>query len=245
MRQSKYLIAAAALAVAAGAGAVGVGLAGSPSGASVSGNRASHSASSAGRGDGEPTMGSTGGMTGSSEATMGGGAGIHGGSAGGLVPAGRMEALAAKAARSAQVIGATVTYPRRQVTLVALGAPGNRPGMYWQIDGLDGPGGPTVSVAEASTITVDFADGDPGHPHGFELTTAAPPYPRMAMMAGRIAAPGALIMPVPAPKGRLWHAATVTFRAPPPGTYYYICPVPGHAAQGMWGKLVVRPAATH
>ncbi len=34
-------------------------------------------------------------------------------------------------------------------------------------------------------------DADPGHPHGFEVTTAAPPYPRMAMTAGAVAAPGA------------------------------------------------------
>ncbi len=112
--------------------------------------------------------------------------------------------------------------------------------MYWQLDGVDGPGGPTVSVPAGATITADFADGDPGHPHRFELTAAAPPHPRMAMMAGPIAARGAFIMPVPPPEGNLWYAATVGFHAPPPGTYCMICPVPGHARQGMWAKLVVR-----
>ncbi len=47
-------------------------------------------------------------------------------------------------------------------------------------------------------------------------------------------------MPVPAPQGGSWYEATTTFMAPTPGTYYYLCPVPGHAQAGMWGKLVVR-----
>ncbi len=219
MRWTKVLIPAAALAVGLGAGAGGVGLLL---------NRPA--LSGAGPGGGSGMMGGLGGM-------MGGGADIAGGAPGGLVPARQMAALAATEARTVLRQGSTLTYRSHRVRLVALGAPGARPGMYWQVDGAINP---TVSVPAGSVITVDFADGDPGQPHGFELTTAAPPYARMAMMAGPIAAPGAFIMPVPPPKGTLWYAATVTFRAPAPGTYYYLCPVPGHAQQGMWGKLIVR-----
>ncbi len=171
---------------------------------------------------------------------IGGGSKIANGVRGGLVPATRMKTLAANARRTVSQTGSTLTYLSQHVTLVALGAPGNQPGMYWQLDGVDGPRGPTVSVPAGAVVTVDFADGDPGHPHGFEFTTASPPYPRMAMMAGRIAAPGAFIMPVPAPDGNLWYAATVSFDAPSAGTYYIICPVPGHAQEGMWAKLLVR-----
>ena len=190
---------------------------------------------SAGRGSG-----GSAGMMGTGGGMMGGGSEIARGAPGGLVPASRMAALAAQAAHGATRSGQTLIYPTKQVTVVALGAPGNRPGMYWQIDGIDGPQGPTVSVPAGATVTVDFADGDPGHPHGFELTTAAPPYNRMAMMQGGIAAPGAFIMPVPPPKANLWYAATVSFQAPPPGTYHIVCPVPGHAQQGMWATFVVR-----
>ena len=56
---------------------------------------------------------------------------------------------------------------------------------------------------------------------------------------GGVAANGAFIMPVPAPQGSLWYAATIGFTAPSPGTYYIICPVPGHAQQGMWAKFIV------
>ncbi len=177
------------------------------------------------------------GIVGAGGGMMGGGSDIAQGATGGFVPARRMEALAAQVGRSVRREGHTLVYHRSHVTLVALGAPGSRPGMYWQIDGIDRP---TVSVPAGSRVTVDFANGDPGHPHGFELTTAAPPYPSMAMMIGSVASNGAFIMPVPAPQGQLWYAATATFTAPRSGTYYIICPVPGHAQRGMWATFIVR-----
>ena len=34
-------------------------------------------------------------------------------------------------------------------------------------------------------------------------------------------------------------SGSVTFTAGVPGTYYYICTVPGHALQGMQGSFIV------
>ncbi len=212
MKSGSWLIGAVALAVGATAGALGVGLA------------ASHSTSAPSAHFMGPGM-------------MGGGNDVPGGASVRLVPAEHMQSLDTAAASSVSRRASTLTYSTRQVTLVALGAPGNRPGMFWQIDGVNSP---TVSIPAGATVTVEFADGDPGQTHGFELTTAAPPYPRMAMMDGYIAAPGAFIMPVPPPEGDLWYSAITRFPAPTPGTYYIICPVPGHAQQGMWVRLIVR-----
>lgn len=244
MNWAKIAVPALALVVGAGGTAAGLSLTGSRSDTSA------HAPTSASRGAGSPGTGSgglgggaTGGrsdMMGGAGGMMGGGSAIAPGAPGGLVQASRMQALAAQVAHQATRSGQTLTYRSSHVTIVALGAPGNRPGMYWQIDGVDGPNGPTVSVPAGARVTVDFADGDPGHPHGLELTTAAPPFSRMAMMQGSVAAPGAFIMPVPAPEGSQWYAATVTFQAPSPGTYHLICPVPGHAEQGMWATFVVR-----
>lgn len=236
-RTPRWIIVVLALLLGLAAGSLGTAVA-SGGGSPATPTRAAGSgipAGSAGIMSGGPRMApSSGGMA---AGMMGGGSQIPGGAPGGFVPAARMEALAAAAARSATRHGRTLTYSTRQVTLVALGAPGNRPGMYWQLDGVDAA---AVSIPAGASVTVEFADGDPGHPHGFELTTAAPPYPRMAMMDGRIAAPGGFVMPVPAPEGPLWYAATTTFHAPAPGTYYIICPVPGHAQKGMWARLTVR-----
>lgn len=241
MNWTKIAIPALALAIGAGATAAGLTLSGGPtaSGLSPAGSQGATSPTGPSA-DGTGASRGGGGMMGAAGGMMGRGSDIARGTSGGLVPATRMQALAAQAARTVNKSGGTLTYHAKVLTLVALGAPGNRPGMYWQIDGVDGPRGPTVSVPAGATVTVDFADGDPGHPHGFELTTAAPPYDRMAMMEGSIAAPGAFVMPVPPPTGSLWYAATVTFKAPAPGTYHIICPVPGHAQQGMWATFIAR-----
>lgn len=34
-------------------------------------------------------------------------------------------------------------------------------------------------------------------------------------------------------------ADTVTFTPDAPGTYYYVCSVPGHVERGMWGRFIV------
>ena len=36
------------------------------------------------------------------------------------------------------------------------------------------------------------------------------------------------------------HAGTLTFTAATPGSYRYLCPVPGHAQKGMAGAFTVR-----
>jgi rusticyanin len=142
------------------------------------------------------------------------------------------------ATRDAQVSSSAgkIIYRTKQVSLVMVGAPPGRPGMYWQADGLVDP---TILVPRGSTITVHFADGDPNTHHGWELTATPPPYPRMAMMEAWPVVPGAFAMPVPPPSGRTWYGRTLKFWAPPAGTYHYLCPVPGHAERGMWGTLIV------
>lgn len=128
-----------------------------------------------------------------------------------------LQQLRLRVVKGATVTGNTVRYNGLRPEVVALGAPPGRPGMFWEVDGKINP---TIVVAPKSEITLVFADGDPGHHHGFELTTAAPPYARMAMMAGSVASPGAFIMPVEPPSGNTWHGRTITFAAPSPGTNY-------------------------
>ncbi len=36
------------------------------------------------------------------------------------------------------------------------------------------------------------------------------------------------------------HTATLTFTAITPGIYQYLCPVPGHAQEGMAGAFIVK-----
>src|SRR5438876_11690834 len=78
----------------------------------------------------------------------------------------------------------TITYHTRQVELVALASPDSGPDMTWNVDGLVNP---TVVIPIGAHVTVHFFDADSGTIHGWELTTAPPPYPYMAMMDAPVA----------------------------------------------------------
>ncbi len=132
-----------------------------------------------------------------------------------------------------------IRYTTRDVTLVVVGAPPGREGEYWQVDGRVNP---TVIVPAGARMRVEVVNGDPDMPHGWLLTTSAPPYGRMPMMGGMYGgmATYAVVAPLPATGGSAgWPMSTLDFTAPAAGVYYYICQVPDHAEEGMWGKLIV------
>jgi len=203
--------------------------------------------SDAGRGYGmmgsSGTLGGGSGMMGSGGSGMMGGAeGMMGGGIGGPVitssPA-AAQVLAQQLAADADVNRQTntVTYHTAQVALAALGSPDGQKDMTWNVDGLVNP---TIVVPRGAQVTVHFFDADTGTPHGWELTSTPPPYPSMVMMDAQVAFPGAFAMPVRGATAQQWFGRTVQFTAASAGTYYYLCPVPGHAKQGMVGKLVVQ-----
>ena len=51
--------------------------------------------------------------------------------------------------------------------------------------------------------------------------------------------PGSALWFLPNPTSAGMHTATLTFTASTPGTYHYLCPVPGHAQKGMVGTFIV------
>ncbi len=139
-----------------------------------------------------------------------------------------------------QVDAATnqIRYTTQDVTLVAVGAPPGHEGEYWQIDGRVNP---TVIVPAGAHLMVEVINGDPDMPHGWELTTSAPPYGQTPMMGGMRGgmAMNATMAPLPAAHNNQWPMGALNFTAPPSGVYYYICQVQDHAQEGMWGKLIV------
>lgn len=97
---------------------------------------------------------------------------------------------------------------------------------------------PTIHVPVNSVITLQFANQDTDVPHGIEVTSAPPPYNRVAMMDGPVIQ-GAFIAPLPAARNGSDPAAQTVFQISQPGRYYYLCQYPGHAADGMYGELIV------
>lgn len=51
--------------------------------------------------------------------------------------------------------------------------------------------------------------------------------------------PGSALWFLGNPAAAGMHAGTLTFTAGSPGTYRYLCPVPGHAQKGMTGTFTV------
>lgn len=131
--------------------------------------------------------------------------------------------------------------PRAQIVMVA-SAP-HHPDMTFDAGGLTNP---TLSVAAGSHVTLTLLNADygPGMTHGLVITATKPPYP--IVVNHRLHTLLTWLAPLPArSRRRLQEAryadATVHFVAPRPGTYYYLCPVPGHAsALRMYGRFLVR-----
>lgn len=131
----------------------------------------------------------------------------------------------------------TVTYRGPTALIVALASPHGKPNMTWEIDGLVNP---TIVLPPGTEVTVDLVNTDWGYRHGFMVTTSPPPYPYMAMMG---LPTQFLLMPLPERTTQVlatarYYTRQGHFRASR-GIYYYLCPVPGHAARGMYGKIVV------
>lgn len=124
--------------------------------------------------------------------------------------------------------GSTVSF-----TVVAI-APG-LPDMTFGIAGLANP---TVIVPKGAQVTVQFINADSNEAHGWLVSQQQPPFNFGQSSAPALsgAAAGVIGDPTAAGDG----ANTVTFQASTAGTYYYICPMPGHAQMGMHGQFVVR-----
>jgi rusticyanin len=105
---------------------------------------------------------------------------------------------------------------------------------------------PTIFVPAGSLVTIDFVNMDYGYRmnHGLVITTIPPLYPVLSMMGMPDTLVGVPILPPRQLKDAtrsLYAESSVTFRTPPPGTYYYLCQYYNHANKGMYGRFVVTP----
>jgi plastocyanin len=147
------------------------------------------------------------------------------------------EALGNRRPGGAQVALATntVRFTSSQVNLVVVASPPEGD-MKFRIAGLNHP---TIEVPANAQLTIRFINGDKDMAHMW-LLERGENRPEGFQPGGhhgqRIAA--APPRGDPTPDGQ--PGETVSFSAPEPGTYHYVCPFPGHAEQGMYGRFVVR-----
>lgn len=124
-----------------------------------------------------------------------------------------------------------------QVRLTVLASPPWGKDMTFRVAGMTDP---AIVVPQGAEVRVEFVNADNDTSHGWLLTPATPPFPYMAMMATPSAFAGSFAPPLGESSGAGMPAETITFVANSAGQYSYLCPVPGHAQQGMYGTFVVK-----
>ena len=108
--------------------------------------------------------------------------------------------------------------------------------MKFRAAGIDNP---TIEVPAGAQITLEFINGDSDMAHMWllQIGDSGPASVQPGWGGG---AHVAATPPLGDPTSAGQPAETISFTAPPPGTYHYDCPFPGHAAQGMYGRFVVQ-----
>lgn len=137
-----------------------------------------------------------------------------------------------------------LTFASRQVRLVMVADSDNSGGdnrMFFETAGLRNP---TITVHSGASVTVQFVNADDDEAHRLAFTETSPPFPFMAMMDAWPAFPGAEDPVLGDPTAAGLHSATIMFLASKPGRYVYLCLIPGHAQQGMFGHFVVTKTPT-
>ncbi|MDR3533094.1 MAG: hypothetical protein P4L90_21360 [Rhodopila sp.] len=136
----------------------------------------------------------------------------------------------------------TVTYNDKDVTVDLVAVEPGHKDQTFEVHGLVNP---TLVVPVGATVHLQLVNMDYGDnmEHGIIVTPVPPPYPYMSMMAtGSGVAEVMPLLPWRSEKVEpqaQYASLGATFVAQQPGTYWYVCPTPQHAEEGMYGKFVV------
>jgi rusticyanin len=155
------------------------------------------------------------------------------------ISAARAAALGRQVPAGAQVstAGNTITFTTTTVRLTILASPSGGPDETFRAAGLVNP---RIVVPAGARVTIQLINADPGTAHGLVVTASGVSASPMPMMTARAAFTGASLWFLGNPTSAGMHQGTFTFTATTPGTYRYLCPVPGHAQKGMTGTFTVR-----
>jgi len=131
----------------------------------------------------------------------------------------------------------TITFTATTVRLSILASPSGGPDETFRIAGMTNP---AIEVPAGTQVSIEVINADPDTAHGLVITASAAASSPMPMMTERPAFTGSALWFLGNPTSAGMHAGTLTFTATTPGTYRYLCPVPGHAEKGMAGVFTVR-----
>lgn len=130
----------------------------------------------------------------------------------------------------------TITFTGATVRLVALASPAGGRDETFRIAGMTNP---AITVPAGSAVSIEVVNADSDTAHGLVITVGSGQPSWMPMMTARPAFAGSSLWFLANPTTAGMHTGTLNFTATAPGTYRYLCPVPGHAQEGMTGTFVV------
>jgi rusticyanin len=133
----------------------------------------------------------------------------------------------------------TITFAAASIHLAAVASPPGGPDETFRIADMVNP---AVVVPAGAKVSIEVVNADPDTAHGLVITTSTGQSSWMPMMTSRPAFTGSALWFLGNPTSAGMHAGTLTFTATTPGTYHYLCPVPGHAQKGMTGPFTVSPS---
>jgi len=129
-----------------------------------------------------------------------------------------------------------ITFTGTSVRLTVLASPAGGPDETFRIAGLTDP---AITVTTGAQVSMEVINADPRTAHGLVITAGGATSSWMPMVTARPAFPGSAVWFLGNPTPAGMHAATLDFTASTPGSYRYLCPVPGHAQKGMTGAFTV------
>jgi hypothetical protein len=129
-----------------------------------------------------------------------------------------------------------ITFPGMTVRLTVVASPAGHPDGTFRIAGMANP---AIVVKAGARVSIELINADPGTAQGLVITAASADSSPMPMITARPAFAGAAAWFLGNSTSAGMHAATLRFTATTPGTYQYLCPVPGHALEGMTGTFSV------
>jgi rusticyanin len=129
-----------------------------------------------------------------------------------------------------------ITFSGTNVRLTVLASPPGGRDETFRIAGMTDP---AIVVKAGTHVSIEVINADPGTSHGLVITTSGATSSWMPMTVASPTFTGSALWFLGNRTSAGMHAGTLTFTASAPGTYRYLCPVPGHAQKGMTGTFTV------
>jgi rusticyanin len=129
-----------------------------------------------------------------------------------------------------------ITFSGSTIDFAVVASPAGSPDETFRIAGLINP---TIVVPSGAHVSIQLVNADPDTAHGLVITTSRAEESWMPMMTNSPAFRGAALWFLGNPTAAGMHTGRLSFTAGGAGSYLYVCPIPGHAQEGMAGTLVV------